>query len=77
MKKQLIFAWRNLWRNKKRTYITLGSIVFAVVIATFMRGMQLGSYEKMLNDAIRSTTGHFSVMGKDYWDDKSLINSME
>jgi len=77
MKKQLIFAWRNLWRNKKRTYITLGSIVFAVVIATFMRGMQLGSYEKMLNDAIRSSTGHYSIMGKDYWDDKSLINSME
>ena len=76
MKKVFILAWRNLWRNKKRTIITLASITFAVIIATFMRGMQLGSYEKMLNDAMRSTSGHLAIMGKDYWDDKSLINSM-
>ncbi len=76
MKKIFILAWRNLWRNKKRTAITLASITFAVIIATFMRGMQLGSYEKMLNDAMRSTSGHLGIMGKDYWDDKSLINSM-
>lgn len=77
MTKKVILAWRNLWRNKKRTYITLASVIFAVVIATMMRGLQLGSYDKMLNDAIRSTTGHVALMDKLYWDDKTLINSME
>jgi len=77
MKQTLIFAWRNLWRNKRRTFITISSIVFAVVIAAFMRGMQLGSYDKMLNDAIKSTTGHVSIMDKDYWDSKTLINTFE
>jgi ABC-type lipoprotein release transport system permease subunit len=77
MKHTLIFAWRNLWRNKRRTFITISSIVFAVVIASFMRGMQLGSYDKMLNDAIKSTTGHLSIMDKDFWDSKTLINSFE
>jgi len=77
MKQTLIFAWRNLWRNKRRTFITISSIVFAVIIASFMRGMQLGSYDKMLNDAIKSTTGHLSIMDKDFWDSKTLINSLE
>lgn len=77
MKHTLIFAWRNLWRNKRRTLITISSIVFAVVIAAFMRGMQLGSYEKMLNDAIKSTTGHLAIMDRDYWDNQTLINSVE
>lgn len=77
MKQTLIFAWRNLWRNKRRTFITISSIIFAVNIAAFMRGMQLGSYDKMLNDAIKSTTGHLSIMDKDFWDSKTLINSFE
>ena len=77
MKQTIIFAWRNLWRNKRRTVITISSIVFAVIIAAFMRGTQLGSYEKMLNDAIKSTTGHYSIMEHDYWDNKTLINSFE
>ena len=77
MKKKVILAWRNLWRNKKRTYITLASVLFAVIIATFMRGLQLGSYDKIYTDAIRSTTGHLAVMDKLYWDDKSLINSFK
>lgn len=77
MKRKLVLAWRNLWRNKKRTYITLASVTFAVVIATMMRGLQLGTYDKMLDDAIRSSTGHVAIMDKLYWDDKTLLNSME
>lgn len=77
MKRKFILAWRNLWRNKKRTYITLASVTFAVVIATMMRGLQLGTYDKMIDDAIKSTTGHVALMDKLYWDDKTLLNSME
>jgi len=77
MTSKLTLAWRNIWRNRKRTNITLASIIFAVVIATFMRGLQLGSYDKMLYDAIRSSTGHIALMDKMFWDDKTLDNSME
>ena len=77
MTSKFTLAWRNIWRNRKRTYITLASILFAVVIATFMRGLQLGSYDKMLYDAIRSSTGHIALMDKLFWDDRTMDNSME
>ncbi|SMD33030.1 ABC-type transport system, involved in lipoprotein release, permease component [Reichenbachiella faecimaris] len=77
MRRKITLAWRNLWRNKKRTFITLASVTFAVVVATMMRGLQLGTYDKMLDDAIKSTTGHVALMDKLYWDDKTLLNSME
>lgn len=70
-------AWRNLWRNRKRTLITLSSIGFAVLISSFMRGMQLGTYDKMFNDAIRSTSGHFKIMGKGYKEEPSLEHTAE
>lgn len=73
----LQIAWRNIWRNKRRTYITLASIGFAVFFACLMQSMQLGAYERMIDNAVRFYTGHIQVHEKGYWDDKTLDNSLE
>ena len=69
-------AWRNIWRNKRRSYLTIGSIMFAVILAIFMRSMQLGSYDNMIDNSVRFYTGHIQIHQKGYWDDKVLDNSM-
>lgn len=69
-------AWRNIWRNKRRTYLTIASIMFAVVLAVFMRSMQLGSYERMIENSVRFYTGHIQIHQNGYWDDKVIDNSM-
>ncbi len=68
-------AWRNIWRNKKRTWITASSIGFAVFFACVMQSMQLGSYERMIDNSVRFLTGHLGVHQLDYWDEKILDNS--
>ena len=73
----LILAWRNIWRNKRRSIITIASITFAVFIACVMRSMQLGSYERMISNAAQFFTGYIQVHEKGYWDDKTLDNSFE
>ena len=73
----LRIAWRNLWRNKKRTMITVTLITLSVALAVFMRSLQEGSYARMIENAIGSYTGYVQVHQKDYWNDKSLDNGIE
>jgi len=68
-------TWRNLWRNKRRTIITVTAITFAVVLTTIMRSMQLGSYERMLDNGVRFYTGYIQIHKNGYWDDKIIDNS--
>ncbi len=69
-------AWRNIWRNKRRTFITVGSISFAVFIAVVMQSMQKGSYARMVDTAVSFYTGYIQVHKDGYWEEKILDNIM-
>ena len=71
----LILAWRNIWRNKRRSIITITSIGFAVLLACVMRSMQLGSYERMIENSARFYTGYIQIHKNGYWDEKTVDNS--
>jgi len=71
----LKIASRNIWRNKRRSIITIASIAFAVILASVMRSMQLGSYERMIENAARFFTGYVQIHKNGFWDDKTLDNS--
>jgi ABC-type lipoprotein release transport system permease subunit len=77
MKKYIQFAWRNIWRNKRRTLITGASIFFGVVFSSIMTSMQEGSYDQMISTIVNSYSGHLQVYKKGYWDDKIINNSLE
>ncbi|MBV6641132.1 MAG: ABC transporter permease [Cyclobacteriaceae bacterium] len=68
-------AWRNIWRNKRRSYITIASVTFAVMLACTMRSVQLGSYERMIETAARFFTGYIQIHKNGYWEDKTIDNS--
>ncbi len=74
MKMYITLAWRNVWRNKRRSIITIISIAFAVLLACIMRSMQLGSYERMIENAARFYTGYAQVHDNGFWDDKVIDN---
>ena len=76
MKTYITLAWRNLWRNKRRTLIASASVFFAVILALVMRSEQTGYYDYMIDTSIRMYTGYIQVQGKDYWEKRSLEESM-
>lgn len=76
MKTYITLAWRNLWRNKRRTLIAASSVFFAVILALLMRSMQTGYYDYMIDSSVRTYTGHIQIQGKDYWEKRSFEESM-
>ena len=72
----LRLAWRNIWRNKRRTIITASSIAFAVLFCGFMGAIQEGSWDYMINNVVSSYTGHLQIHQKGYWDNPSINDLM-
>ena len=54
-------AWRNLWRNKRRTFITLSSLAFGIFLATMFTGMGDWRWTAVINFAARMGNGHVTV----------------
>jgi ABC-type lipoprotein release transport system permease subunit len=71
----LRLAWRNIWRNRRRTLITAASVFFAVLLAVIMRSLQHGSYDNMIRNAAGMYLGYVQVHHQGYWNDKSLNNT--
>lgn len=67
-----VFAWRNIWRNKRRTLITAASVFTAVILALLMRSLQLGAYQRMIDNVVSFYTGHIQVHAEGYGDEKTL-----
>ena len=70
-------AWRNLWRHKRRTWLTVGAMVFSNLILIFSISLQLGSYEMMINNTLKSYTGHMQIQREGYNDEPKMRSSID
>ncbi len=73
----LKLAWRNLWRNRKRTIITSASVVFAVLLAIFLNSLKEGILVKMQENVVSFYSGAIQLHQDGYWDDQSINNTFE
>lgn len=73
----LVLAWRNIWRNRRRTLITMTSIVMAVVLSAVMQSMQRGQYDMMIDISAGQFSGHLQLQAEGFLDEPILDNSME
>lgn len=69
-------AWRNLWRNRRRTLLTLGSIVFGVFLAVVFTAMQDRNWKDMIDLAARLGGGHVSLQHPEYLDKPTLTRTV-
>jgi ABC-type lipoprotein release transport system permease subunit len=72
----LQLAWRNIWRNKRRTAIILTAVVIGIwsmiLLGSLMRGMAVG----MIQNGISTLTGHLQIHHKGYRNDPAIENSI-
>jgi len=67
-------AWRNLWRNRQRTWLTAGSIAFAVMLIVVGFSLQGGAMMAMADNATRLLSGHVQIQNSAYAADPALRN---
>ncbi|MBC8319423.1 MAG: ABC transporter permease [Bacteroidetes bacterium] len=73
--KNIIIAWRNLWRKPWRTVITSGSIFFGVLLSAFMTSLQYGTYETIIDNVVKFYSGYMQVFTEEYHENKTINNT--
>jgi ABC-type lipoprotein release transport system permease subunit len=69
-------AWRNLWRNHRRTLIMLTAVSVAVWAMMFMTALMRGMVNDMIRDAVKSLPGHVQIHHPNYRDDPNVVNAI-
>ena len=67
-------AWKNIWRNKKRSLIIILAISFGLWGGLFFDAVMMGSVESMVETAISRNLSHIQIHKKDYDKDKDIRN---
>ncbi len=68
----ITLAWKNVWKNKRRSFLTLLTIIAGSTMIILMNAISLGSHDQMIEDAVALNTGHIQIHEKGYWDNRSL-----
>ncbi|MCH9695457.1 MAG: ABC transporter permease [Gammaproteobacteria bacterium] len=69
-----MLAWRNLWRNHRRTFIMLAAIGTGVWAMIFMTALTRGMVDQMISDGIKEMPGHVQMHNPEFRDDPSVNN---
>jgi ABC-type lipoprotein release transport system permease subunit len=66
MGKAVTLAWRNMWRNWRRTAIALVAIVLGMILLLFFDGMIKGSDQAIFGNAVRLYGGNLQVHARGF-----------
>ncbi|MBU2491486.1 MAG: ABC transporter permease [Bacteroidetes bacterium] len=67
-------AWRNIWRNKRRSLVVLGSVIIGIIAVLFMNGFMNGMLNQMLSNQISTNISHIQIHKKGFNDNKVIQN---
>lgn len=66
-------AFKNLFRSKLRTIVSIAAIAFCVMIVVFARGIIVGMVEQVFADHVHYNSGHIKVIDEGYQKRERLL----
>ena len=70
-------AWKNLWRNRTRTLITVAAVFFAVILSTLAESLKKGVFDNLVRNVVSFYTGSIQVHRSGYQDEQVLDNGFQ
>jgi putative ABC transport system permease protein len=65
-------AWRNVWKNRRRTVLTLLTIMVGCAMIILMNAFAKGGHDQMIEDAVKENNGHIQVHEKGFWENRGI-----
>ncbi len=59
-------AWKNVWRNKKRSLVVIVAVTLGIISGVLLVGIMEGWVKQRLNDAIYNEVSHIQIHNNEY-----------
>jgi len=69
-------AWRNVWRYRRRSLLTVLTIGLGLAFNILMRGIGDGFHEQMVDNSVRAEIGHIEIHRAGYQHDPALLKTL-
>lgn len=69
-------AWRNVWRYRRRSLLTVLTIALGLTFNILMRGIGDGFHEQMVDNSVRAGIGHIEIHRSGYQHDPALSKTL-
>ena len=69
-------AWRNVWRYRRRSLLTVMTIALGLAFNILMRGIGDGFHEQMVDNSVRAGIGHIEIHRSGYQHDPGLLKTL-
>ncbi|MFP4016254.1 MAG: ABC transporter permease [Halanaerobiales bacterium] len=66
-------AFKNLFRHKLRTFVSIIAIAFAIMIVIFARGYVVGMIDSLYRDHVQYNSGHIKIITPEYRQEERMM----
>ena len=70
-------AWRNVWRNKRRSIVTIAAMSLALFVEILYSGLITGYMQGMEDDVLDLEVGDMQIFAAGYLDKPSIYTAIE
>jgi putative ABC transport system permease protein len=72
----IILAWKNIWRNKKRSFIILTATSIGLAAGLFSVGVLTGIYDSLVDSEINRELGNIQIHTREFNEDQLFSQSI-
>jgi len=69
-------AWKNVWRNRKRSLIVIAAVMLGTTAGVFTTGLIIGWVNARIRAVIYTEVGHIKVHNPDYLNNEEIGNTI-